>query len=194
MKLKKQNIAAFSIRAAIFMILFATAGCGVADRKGAVNSNANSAAADSSASSISVPGSEASSSALASAASSKSDSAGEEVQKKKGFIRAFNEETGILTLDPIEWLTLQDKDRLRELGISEDNFPNGFYIYNPSQQTENLMLSSQTKIYLLSGTPGEGVLTDRAGLTERLKKAVNNPYELQIQNGTVIQVDECYLP
>ena len=100
-------------------------------------------------------------------------------------------------MDPIEWITSENEARLRELKISEADLPNGYYIYNPSRNTEKLTLSEEAKLYLLNRNSGGSVaddLTDRAGLARRIQDDKENPFELQIQNAAVVQVTECYIP
>ena len=49
-----------------------------------------------------------------------------------GYISDFEKSDGTrITFDPIEWITLEDTDRIDELEIEEFDMPNGYYIFNP---------------------------------------------------------------
>ncbi|MDD4588403.1 MAG: M56 family metallopeptidase, partial [Heliobacteriaceae bacterium] len=49
-----------------------------------------------------------------------------------GYISNFKADRSSFHLDQIEWLTLDDSERIKELNINpDDDMPNGYYIYNP---------------------------------------------------------------
>lgn len=116
------------------------------------------------------------------------------------FIRGFDAAQGTLTLDPIEWLTPNDAKRIQELKLNPDtDFPNGFYIYNPSVETVHAALSSGAEFYLIrwnSGVPGEAKAVDRETFFRRLgeKDALSYPYRLTGQSGEINRLEEQYLP
>jgi len=114
--------------------------------------------------------------------------------EKLGYIKSFDVKTGLVTIDPIEWITKEDSARVKELGLNaEDDFPDGFYIYNPSQKTESLKLSQNVEYYVVKEHDSVTERTDLNGLNERIKEC-KSPYHLTIGNGIVLKIEEQYLP
>jgi hypothetical protein len=71
-----------------------------------------------------------------------------------GFISDFKTDSMSFHLDRLEWLTEEeDADRLRALGVSPEELPNGFYIYNPASWPDWFGVSEQTRYEILP--PGE---------------------------------------
>lgn len=52
-------------------------------------------------------------------------------------------------LDPVEWLTLEDTERLRELNVNPEDLPNGFYIYNPNTYSQHYQGTDETRIRII---------------------------------------------
>ncbi len=114
--------------------------------------------------------------------------------EKLGYIKSFDVKTGLVTIDPIEWITKEDSARVKELGLNaEDDFPDGFYIYNPSQKTESLKLSQDVEYYVVKEHDSVTERTDLNGLNERIKEC-KSPYHFTIGNGIVLKIEEQYLP
>lgn len=64
---------------------------------------------------------------------------------KNTYIGHINIENNTLYLDEIEWITNENKDRIKELGLSQDNdMPNGYYINNPSTDTISFEIAKDT--------------------------------------------------
>ncbi|WP_294150495.1 hypothetical protein [uncultured Clostridium sp.] len=49
-----------------------------------------------------------------------------------------------LYVDIAEWITPEDMERVRELSLSEQDMPDGYYIYNPSRSQTILTLTGKT--------------------------------------------------
>jgi len=129
---------------------------------------------------------------LSSAANNSADKKTE--PEKLGYIKSFDVKTGLVTIDPIEWITKEDSARVKELGLNaEDDFPDGFYIYNPSQKTESLKLSQNVEYYVVKEHDSVTERTDLNGLNERIKEC-KSPYHFTIGNGIVLKIEEQYLP
>ncbi len=120
-------------------------------------------------------------------------------KKKMCYIKSYDEKTGTVTLDPIEWITNEDKSRIRELKLDGD-FPDGYYIYNPTAETEKIRLSENAKISLIQwnaqNVAESDVQTDAAGLGKRLAEdgALSFPYEYTVSDGKIIALREQYVP
>jgi hypothetical protein len=121
--------------------------------------------------------------------------------KKLGYIKNFDLKSGLVTFDPIEWVTDDNVTRKKELGLNDkDGLPDGYYIYNPSEQTESLKLSKNCKIYIIfwnnAGVAEEDKSIDEDGLDKRLKEAgaLGYPYHLTVKDGQIIKMQEQYVP
>ena len=115
--------------------------------------------------------------------------------KLLGFIKSYDEKTRVLTFDEIEWVLQQDTKRVGELGLNADlDFPNGYYIYNESEQENSLKVADDVKVYLVDwsdlATPS---LTDVKGLAKRMKE-YKAPYHLTIKDGVIVEILEQYRP
>jgi beta-lactamase regulating signal transducer with metallopeptidase domain len=67
-----------------------------------------------------------------------------------GFIKEVNTETGTIILDPVEWITVESTERIEELGLNQNDFPNGFYIYDPDDMLVTLKVDDATQIEVLN--------------------------------------------
>ncbi len=56
-----------------------------------------------------------------------------------GFIREIGD--GKVVLDAVEFITPADTERMAELGLTEADFPNGYYIHNEDENTDEYTLS-----------------------------------------------------
>ncbi len=103
---------------------------------------------------------------------------------------------GVLTFDRFEWVDVPG-DRARELGITEDDAPSGFLIYNSSERTETLRTASDCgyivhdwsdsfKAYTLNEHEFLGFLEERSGR--------DVPYILTVRDGVIVQIKEQYVP
>ena len=100
--------------------------------------------------------------------------------------------------DAVEWVTVPGS-RADELGITEEDAPSGFYIYNPDTLTEHFILSTDCMITVLdwqnSYEPKIIPVDDFiAVLHERGEQNVVIPYTLEITNGEITQISEHYVP
>ncbi|WP_444659220.1 DUF3298 domain-containing protein [Caproiciproducens sp. R2] len=120
-------------------------------------------------------------------------------KKRMCYIKSYDEKTETVALDPIEWITSEDKTRIQELKLDGD-FPDGYYIYNPTVETEKIKLSENAKISLIQwnaqNVAESDVQTDAAGLGKRLAEdgALSFPYEYTVSDGKIIALREQYVP
>lgn len=61
------------------------------------------------------------------------------------FLKGMTDST--ITVDIAEFITDDDTERIKELNLSEEDMPDGYYIYNPDEETVTWKLDGQT-IYL----------------------------------------------
>ncbi len=68
-----------------------------------------------------------------------------------GYFSGFNNPNAQeFTMDPIEWIDSSNADRIKALNLNQyDDFPSGFYIYNPTIEAMPLRLTDQTKYFII---------------------------------------------
>ncbi len=108
-----------------------------------------------------------------------------------------------LKYDIVEWIEVPGS-RATELGITDDEAPNGFYIYNEEMLSEELPISENI-VYSIIGM-GDGDLThlevtkeEMAAFFEEREKEeaeleMHYPYHLTIENGEIVKIEEQYIP
>lgn len=114
-------------------------------------------------------------------------------------ISHFNAPDVIFHFDVAEWLTAEDEERLAELGMTEADMPNGFYIYNPQTWPHSFALTSDTQYSFFADVPSELTTTYdpaefAAYLLPRLNKNDTPPFRVTTQNDLVTKIEEQYLP
>jgi len=107
----------------------------------------------------------------------------------RGYITNFNAESRTFDFDEIEWITLQDEDRIKELGI-ENDMPGGFYIYNPDESVRALNLAENAEFYVITGADHTAV--NLAEFVDSFHDYA--PYIIDITDGKVVKMTEQYLP
>lgn len=117
------------------------------------------------------------------------------------YVDAFNGNS--LKYDVVEWIEVPGS-RATELGITDDEAPNGFYIYNEEMLSKELPISENI-IYSIIGM-GNGDLThlevtkeEMAAFFEERRNEeaeleMRYPYHLTIENGEIVIIEEQYIP
>jgi len=103
-------------------------------------------------------------------------------------------------LDPIEWIDSSNADRIKALNLNQDDdFPSGFYIYNPKIEAMPLRLTDQTKYLIID--PETGNTTKTVGRSEFLNYLNKSPsfyntklFWISETNGNVEFIKEQYVP
>lgn len=114
--------------------------------------------------------------------------------EKLGYISNFNTETRSFDFDEVEWLTMNDSERIEELEI--EDMPGGFYIHNPEPDTVNCTFGDET---VFSIVDWETVGNVNTGLDEfiasyEIYSEYSPPYLIKIENGIVTEITERYVP
>lgn len=109
-----------------------------------------------------------------------------------------------LYVDTAEWVTPEDTDRIRELGLSEHDMPDGYYIYNPSRSRTVLTLTDHTT-YRFIDWGGDFVsptdlserqveTTDKNKFLQYLGTYENStpgmPFFIEVEDGSVRLIEE----
>lgn len=61
------------------------------------------------------------------------------------YIGHISIEKDTLYLDEVEWITVENQDRIKELELSQSDMPNGYYIYNPSTEKISFKIGDNTE-------------------------------------------------
>ncbi|GIP26992.1 hypothetical protein J23TS9_21220 [Paenibacillus sp. J23TS9] len=102
--------------------------------------------------------------------------------------------------DKVEWLTLKDSARFKNLNINPDvDMPGGFYVLNKSTDTEPLKDTAETKYILLdpeSGGANQTKIVSKQAFIEHFKPSPDSGVLCTItsKDGYVTSIAEKYLP
>lgn len=133
-------------------------------------------------------------------AASQSYTDGSGVEYIAAFLKDMTDST--ITVDIAEFITDDDTERIKELNLTEEDMPDGYYIYNPDEETVTWKLDGQTVYTFIdwngdftgSDYPEEYTTTDVAefqkyiGTYEDLQPGM--PFFFQIEGGTVTVILE----
>ncbi len=118
--------------------------------------------------------------------------------KEIGYIRNFGTTNSSFEFDEIEWITLNDTDRINELNLNSDNdLPNGFYINNPASDTKSYTVTDKTEYQIIDwNNNGEASAVDLNGFVTHINKYTDYspPFWIVIDNNMVISIVEQYIP
>lgn len=133
--------------------------------------------------------------------------ADEENRNKDLYIGYISIENNTLYLDVVEWITDENKDRIEELKLSQQNdMPNGYYIYNPSTDTVSFKVNEKTIYNFIDWgndfvSEGEDRNYSTANKDEFIKylntysdKAAKVPFWIEVKDGYIISITEQYVP
>ncbi len=72
-----------------------------------------------------------------------------EYSRKFGWIDRFDIDRKVLYFDDLEWIKDSDLERIAELGLTDDDFPNGFYLYNENTVEEEYVVNEEVIVNIL---------------------------------------------
>ena len=116
------------------------------------------------------------------------------------YIRAV--EGDILVIDPVEYISSEDSDRFASYKHTEDDMPDGYYLYNEDEETENVRLTAQTEYSFLDWTREFGgtdedirVITKDKKIFEKYLDTYTDgkpgmPFFLELDGGEVVRILE----
>lgn len=121
------------------------------------------------------------------------------LKKMIGYIQIAGDR---LTLDEIEFITNEDTERIKELGLTESDMPNGYFILNQDFELSSYRIGNTSYTYINWGEtdPDKRILTTRAGweFIEYLSTYTDNgagiPFWVEVKDGEVISITEQYVP
>ena len=114
-----------------------------------------------------------------------------------GYITKMTIEEELFHLDKVEFLTLEDEERAKELGLDMDyDMPSGFYIHNPNVYPAAFDTSGETNYLLLDYNN----LSEHKNVTKEEFVEYNNSlgysslYNIYARDGYVTLIKEQYIP
>ncbi len=127
-----------------------------------------------------------------------------QIPTKLYYIVSANTQSHTLTLDEIAWITPEETDRLQELNLDADtDFPNGFYIYNETDELVEASFSDMAQcVYLDYENNFEPIETDISDFLQHYEEqfktnaeiATATPYHIAIEDGEIFYISEQYIP
>lgn len=124
----------------------------------------------------------------------------EDVTELCAYIKEINGNT--LVIDPVEYISCEDSDRLASYKHTDDDMPDGYYIYNKDEKIEDVTLTDQTEYSFLDWTREFGgtdadirVVTKDKKIFEKYMETYTDakpgmPFFLKMKGNTVIQILE----
>lgn len=110
-------------------------------------------------------------------------------------IESLDSSKSEIAFDRLEWISIADTERIRELGLdAESDFPNDYYIYNETEEDETLPLSKAASLSVLD--PEEPTRTKEISAEAFSNNLENYPglYRITIESGAVTSVIAQYVP
>lgn len=110
------------------------------------------------------------------------------------YIQKFDGTT--LVFDEVEWVQVPG-ERAAELGLTEDDAPSGFSVYNPESVNEEMSLASDCTCTLLDWTSNYAemqITTEELADILAEREGAFIPYHLTIKENEIIDIVEQYVP
>ncbi|MCD7738959.1 MAG: M56 family metallopeptidase [Lachnospiraceae bacterium] len=108
-----------------------------------------------------------------------------------GYILYF--EDGSAEVDTVEWITLTDTERMAELGITEEDMPGGFLIYNPDSSAESLTLSEECRALPLDWENSYYPMENEVSLGELSAILQERAQMMEVEGGVSADYSQCGL-
>ena len=93
------------------------------------------------------------------------------------FIRRMDNDN--LWVDMVEWITPEDKEKVRSLKLTEHDMPDGYYIHNPSRSRTILKLTADTQYRFIDW-----------GRSFSDSDEPEMPFFIEVENGAVTLIEE----
>ena len=84
-----------------------------------------------------------------------------------------------LWVDMAEWITPEDKEKVRSLKLTEHDMPDGYYIHNPSRSRTILKLTADTQYRFIDW-----------GRSFSDSDEPEMPFFIEVENGAVTLIEE----
>lgn len=111
-----------------------------------------------------------------------------------GFVNSINEANKTIFFDEIEWVTSEDKDKISELGLSEDDLSTGYYIYNPDESLKSITYTSLGNIVLYERSEEVKQITVTINELKELLEQHPILCKIVLEDNVIKSINEIYLP
>lgn len=114
-----------------------------------------------------------------------------------GYVTGFAMDSDTLRFDQVEWLTLEDTDRLESLHISKEQMPGGFYILNKYAVDDLYKVTAETEYELIDRENWgsmKSVSKQEFIAYYELFSSFGPPCKITISNDAVHTIREVYVP
>ncbi|WOO37809.1 hypothetical protein R2R35_04735 [Anaerocolumna sp. AGMB13020] len=127
-------------------------------------------------------------------------------KEEKLYIGYISINNKTLALDEFEFITFEDKERMKELNLTDEYMPNGYYIYNESEELTYFKLNNKTEFTFFDlGNLFVKEVEDKKYTTsdkEEFRQFLygNNdvarvtPFWVKVRGNTVLSVTEQFVP
>lgn len=117
------------------------------------------------------------------------------VQRIYAYLANYNEEFHSIQVDWIEWITLKDKKRMENLGLTSEDLSGGSYIYNEKEIYYTYPMAGNVKIELLDSSSGSFFSSSARELGTRLDIEMatgKNAYQVTIIDNIITDISSVY--
>ncbi len=114
-------------------------------------------------------------------------------------------EGNTLKIDDFEFITSKDTERIKELELTEEDMPNGYYIHNKSEDIKSFTLDEKTQYHFYdTGNLFVKEEDDKRYSTTDLEQfelflngdddiPLHTPFEIEVQGENVISIKEIFV-
>ena len=102
-----------------------------------------------------------------------------------------------LYVDRVEIIKDSDKDRIEEIGLYDSDFPNGYYIYNPTFEQEEYNITDDTaydfvdyNMYYIDKDKADGDRKYRTNKVDEFIKGSSYPEDIPLEEQTIPYIIE----
>ncbi|MCM1120231.1 MAG: M56 family metallopeptidase [bacterium] len=115
------------------------------------------------------------------------------ISEAEGYYYIQGAGVNTLFLDEVEWVT--DSERAAELGLSEDDMPGGFYVYNGEEAQTQYPLAEECSFGILDWENNYALLeVDRETFLDTVTSRTGIPFVIRMRDRKIVSVTEQYVP
>jgi LysM repeat protein len=109
-------------------------------------------------------------------------------------IKSLNKRIKLMSFDELEWITSDNTERLKEVGLKPEDLEGDFYIYNESNEIKSLRIADNASFYKLDGGSAILLPTDLNGLYDLIVKDKQNLYQIETKGDYIVNIVQTYTP
>ena len=108
------------------------------------------------------------------------------------YVRGYDKHNDIVMVDEVEWLTLEDEEKLIELGIDPESFYDGYYINNPYDKIDEYKITEGTSFSCIDYETAESFPVSKDDWYLNVTNSAI--YWLRLSGDEIESIEEQYLP